>query len=220
MNRRFMTALSAIAFAVAALATPAAGQLGARPADDWIKMLDSPARVAGLKVDEVIARLGLKPGEVVADLGAGTGVFAVPLARAVGPSGKVYAVEVEQGLVDHIAAKAAKEGTRNVHAVLGRFADPALPSSDVDVAFIHDVLHHVEDRRAFLRNAARYMKPTGRFAIVELDAETGPHRNDPKLQITRDELRGWMAEIGYAEAEEVTNLFDDGKWFVIYARTR
>jgi ubiquinone/menaquinone biosynthesis C-methylase UbiE len=131
------------------------GQLGARPADDWIEMLDSPARVAALRIDEVIGRLQLKPGDVVADLGAGTGVFSVPLARAVGPTGKVYAVEIEQGLVDHIAARAREENMPNVHAIRGEFTDPVLPAADVDVAFLHDVLHHVQDRTTYLKNATR-----------------------------------------------------------------
>jgi SAM-dependent methyltransferase len=192
------------------------GQLGARPADDWIEMLDSPARVAALRIDEVIGRLQLKPGDVVADLGAGTGVFSVPLARAVGPTGKVYAVEIEQGLVDHIAARAREENMPNVHAIRGEFTDPVLPAADVDVAFFHDVLHHVQDRTTYLKNATRYLKSDGRFAIVEMDAATGPHRNDPALQITPDELHGWMAELGFVPFEEFPPY--DNKWYVIYGR--
>ena len=75
-------------------------QLGARDAEEWIKTLESPQRIAGLKINEVISRLYLKPGMIVADIGAGTGVFSRPLARAVAPGGKVYAIDVDQGLVD------------------------------------------------------------------------------------------------------------------------
>jgi predicted methyltransferase len=74
----------------------AAAQVAARPAEDQIRMLDSPNRVASLRVDDVISRLGLRPGHVVADLGAGTGVFSLAVSRLVGPSGKVYSVEVAE----------------------------------------------------------------------------------------------------------------------------
>ncbi len=206
-----------VALAVWTAALPAAArQLGARPAEEWITMLDAPARVAGLRVDEVIAKLRLKPGDVVADLGAGAGAFSLPLARGVGPEGKVYAVEIEQGLVDYIGRKAKDQRIGNVHPILGRFGDPALPSADVDVAFMHDVLHHVEDRPGYLRHASKYLKPGGRFAFVELDAKTGAHRNDAKLQITKEQLNAWMADIGFALAEEFP-MFED-KWYVVYAR--
>lgn len=206
-----------VALAVSAGYVPAAaGQLAARPAEEWIKMLEAPARVAGLRADEVIAKLRLKPGDVVADLGAGAGAFSFPLARAVGPQGKVYAVEIEQGLVDYIARKAKDQQVANVHPVLGRFADPALPSADVDLAFMHDVLHHVEDRPAYLRHASKYLKAGGRFAFVELDAKTGAHRHDPKLQITKEQLTAWMADVGFELSEEFP-MFED-KWYVIFSR--
>lgn len=207
-----------VALAVSAAAVPtAARQLAARPAEEWIRMLDAPARVAGLRVDEVIAKLRLKPGDVVADLGAGAGAFSLPLARAVAPQGKVYAVEIDRGLVDYIARKAKDQQVANVHPILGRFVDPALPSADVDLAFMHDVLHHVEDRPAYLRHASKYLKAGGRFAFVELDAKTGAHRHDATLQITKEQLTAWMADLGFAVSEEFP-MFQD-KWYVVYART-
>ena len=195
---------------------PAAAQLASRPAEEWIKMLDAPARVAGLKVDEIIVRLELKPGDVVADLGAGSGVFSVSLARAVKPSGKVYAVEIDQALLDHINRKVKERNVTNVRTVLGKFGDPSLPAADVDVAFMHDVLHHIEDRAGYLKNVARYLKPGGRLAIVEPDARIGPHRNDPKLQVTKEQLKAWMADTGFVPSNEF-HLFDN-KWYVIYVR--
>jgi cyclopropane fatty-acyl-phospholipid synthase-like methyltransferase len=70
-----------IAVAVA-LGSTAFAQLASRPIEEWIKVLDSPGRLAALKVDEVVARLQLKRGDVIADLGAGTGPFVVPFAKA------------------------------------------------------------------------------------------------------------------------------------------
>jgi ubiquinone/menaquinone biosynthesis C-methylase UbiE len=202
---------------IATYSVPAAAQLGARTADEWIKLLETPARIEALKLDEIISKLQLKPGDVVADLGAGSGVFSVPLARAVGAAGKVYAVEVDRALVEYIGRKIKDQHITNVQPVLGKFADPALPASDVDLALMHDVLHHVDDRAGYLKQVVRYLKPAGRIAIVEPDAEKGGHRDNPKLQITREQLRTWMTEAGLAQSAEFP--LGEERWYVIYART-
>jgi ubiquinone/menaquinone biosynthesis C-methylase UbiE len=216
MFRRRVRAASLVMLTAVTLPVSARAQLASRSTEEWIRMLDAPDRVAALKVDDIISTLGLKPGDVVADLGAGSGVFSIALARAVGPGGKVYAVDIDRGLLDHIDAKAKDQKIANVQTVLGRFVDPALPRADVDLAFMHDVLHHVEDRAGYLKNAAGYLKPTGRFAILEPDARNGPHREDPKLQITKEQLAAWMADSGLVPSREF-RLFDD-KWYVMYVR--
>ncbi len=214
--RSFVTVFSAALLAVLGLATPASAQLGARPTEEWLKTLDSANRVARLKVDEAIAALKLAPGAVVADIGAGSGTFTLPLAKAVTTSGKVYAVDIDQGLVDHIAKKAREEKATNVRGVLGKFTDPNLPARDVDVAFICDVLHHIENRAEYLKNLARYLKPTGRIAVIDFYPELGPHKNDPKLQVTTEEAKAWMAAAGFKPVEE-HKLYTD-KWYIVYAR--
>jgi ubiquinone/menaquinone biosynthesis C-methylase UbiE len=194
-------------------------QLAGRSATDWIERLERPDRVATLRIDDVLARLDLKPGMIVADLGAGTGLFARPIARKVAPTGKVYAVDVEQGLVDHIAKRAKEEQISNLHAVLGKFDDPTLPSRDIDLAFFHDVLHHIEKRETYLKALSNYMKPNSRIALIELDAERGGHRDDAALQLRRPEVDRFMANAGFYPVQEV-NLYkpEEGKWFVIYGR--
>src|SRR5512140_3782182 len=77
-------------------------QLGSRVTEEWIKTLERPERLKAQKVDEVIRRLDLEPGMVGAELGAGSGIFSRPMARAVAPGGKVYAVDIQQGLLDYI----------------------------------------------------------------------------------------------------------------------
>ena len=132
LRARFAAAIVLIVLSCAV----AAAQLGTRPAEDWIKVLDSPERLAELKVDRVVAALNLRPGEVVADPGAGSGPFIAAFAKAVGPSGRVYAVEVDQAFFPYIEAKAKAAGASNVQTVLGEFGDPKLPSTDIDVAFL------------------------------------------------------------------------------------
>ena len=213
--QRILRCLLTLAVA-AGLSRTADAQLASRPAEDWIRTLDASNRVARLKIDETMAKLKIQPGDVIADIGAGSGVFTLPLARKATPSGKVYAVEIEQGLVDHIANKAREQFVTNVKPVLGRFTDPHLPAPDVDLAFINDVLHHIEDRAGYLKHLAAYIKPSGRIAVIDFYPERGGHRNQPALQITKEQTAEWMAAIGFKPVEEF-ELFDD-KWFIVYSR--
>jgi ubiquinone/menaquinone biosynthesis C-methylase UbiE len=199
-----------------ALSASAAAQLASRPADEWIKVLDAPERLASLKVDEVVAAMKLRPGDVVADLGAGSGPFVAAFAKAVGPKGRVYAVEVDRSFFPHIQAKAKQAGVDNVRTVLGEFTDPRLPAADVDVAFMHDVLHHVENRAAYLKSLAKYLKPRARVVVIDYHAAQSPHRDQPELQVTRDQAAAWLAAAGFKPAEDVS-LFAE-KWYVIYSR--
>src|SRR4051812_31097135 len=155
---RQLTVVSAAAIAMLAAATLLAGgrQLASRPAPDWIARMERPERIASLRIDYIISKLDLKPGMTVADLGAGPGVISLPLAAAVAPAGKVYAVDIDRTFIDHIAMRAKERHVANVLPVLGHAADPALPARDVDVALFHDVLHHIQDRAAYLKSTATY----------------------------------------------------------------
>lgn len=194
-----------------------AGQLASRPAPDWIARMERPERLAGLKIDYIIQTLELKPGQVVADLGAGPGVIALPMAKTVGPTGKVYAVDIDQAFIDHINMRAKEQNLTNVKAVLGKFTDPGLPAEDVDVVLFHDVLHHIKDRADYLKNTAKYVKPGGKIAIVELDPKTGSHRNNPELTVSRDQAKTWLAAVGFKPVQEFDGL-TESKWFVVYTR--
>lgn len=215
-HQRWIGATAALALALLGGAAVSAGQLASKPADDWTARLERPERVAGLKIDYIIASLGLKPGQNVADIGAGPGIISVPMAKAVGPGGTVYAVEVDKGYFPHIMQKATAAQVTNVKTVLGAFTDPKLPARNIDVALFHDVLHHIEDRAGYLKAMASYMKPDGRIAIVELPP-TGSHKDEPALVVTKDQVKDWMAAAGFKPVQEFDGL-NEGKWFVVYGR--
>ena len=197
----------------------ASAQLGSRETKEWIQNLDRPERIAGLKIDEVLAVLKLKPGDNVADIGSGTGAFSLPFAKAVAPSGKVYAVDIDPGLLEYIAQKAKKENVANIQTVKGEFSDPKLPTHDVDLAFFHDVLHHIQNRQAYLKALGTYIKPTGRIALIEMnrDDPKTPHRNSPEMLLSKDEVKNWMAAAGFYPGEEY-DVYGNPKWFIIYVR--
>jgi ubiquinone/menaquinone biosynthesis C-methylase UbiE len=211
MFRIFALILSLLFFS-----SVASAQLASRPAQEWSKTLEQPSRLEGLKIDEIVARLGLKSRQVVADLGAGTGTFSVPMAKAVAPDGRVYANEIDKGYFPIIELKAREAGLTNIRTVLGEFTDPKLPAPDVDLGFMHDVLHHVEDRAGYLKNVARYLKPNGRFVIIDYRANQGPHREQPNLIVSEEQVTAWMKSAGFNRVEKV-DLFTE-KYFLIFSR--
>jgi len=214
-DRRILISLGLFALTLS-LPHIAAAQLASRPAEDWSKTLESHDRVASLKMDEIVATLRLKAGETVADIGAGSGLFEVPLAKVVSPGGKVYAVDIDGGFFPQIKRKADQAHVNNVETVLGKFTDPNLPSRNVDMVFFHDVLHHIQDRAAYLKSVAGYLKPGGRVVVIDYEAGLGPHKAQPGLQVSREQLGAWAKEAGLKQAEEV-KMFPD-RYFLVYSK--
>jgi ubiquinone/menaquinone biosynthesis C-methylase UbiE len=209
-----------ISLVLAGAVTASWAQLAPRKAEEWVTTLEGPQRVASQKIEGVLSRLSLKPGMVVADIGAGSGLFTRPLAKAVAPSGKVYAVDIQQDLLDHINTRNKEENIRNVQTVLGEFNDPKLPARDVDLAFINDVLHHIQNRAVYLKALGSYVKPTGRIAIIEMDKSdpNTAHKNQPELLVGRDEILQWMSDAGFKLVEEHADLFPHTRWFLIFGK--
>jgi len=121
--------------------------------------------------DQVVSALGLKKGEVVADIGAGSGYFTMRLARAVGPQGKVYAVDIVP--MDSIERQARKEELANIEVIVSRKDDPLLPSGSLDVAFFCETIHEIDDRVPFYRKIRTAMKRAGRLVLIEFSTGDG-----------------------------------------------
>jgi tRNA A58 N-methylase Trm61 len=213
-----ITVLAAAALAATLDSGSLTAQLGGRPAAEWATTLENGQRLESLDIEEVVAAAGFRAGEVVADIGAGTGIFSVPIARAVGSEGVVLAVEVDEGFLPIIEQKAREQGVSNVRPVLGQFTDPRLPQRDVDVAFFHDVLHHIEEREAYIRTLASYMPSGSRIVVVDYngDVEGIPHSNQPEMVIRPAEVARWMDAAGFDVTREI-DMFDD-KFFVVYTK--
>ncbi|MBS1855803.1 MAG: methyltransferase domain-containing protein [Acidobacteria bacterium] len=197
--------------AVGGAATGAFAQLAQGPADKYIAAMDNPHRV--LKVDEVIAKLELKPGDIVADIGSGSGSFSIPMAKAIAPNGVLYAVDIDQKMLDHVAQRAKDAGITNLRTVLGEYDDPKLPVKNVDVAFFHRVLHMIEHRQAYLDATAKYLKPDGRVVVIDKNHEQSPNS---WMWLNQSDVDTWMAAIGFYPAQQFA-VFDD-RYFVAYQR--
>ncbi len=153
--------------------------------------------------ERVIEALRLSPGDHVADLGSGGGYFTFRLAKAVEPMGHVYAVDVDAGMNAYIIERAREEGIGNVSAILARYDDPLLPESGVDMIFTSNTYHHLEERRAYFRNARRYLRPGGRVAILDL-AGKGWFDGIFGHWTPAATIRAEMEEAGYRLEEELT----------------
>lgn len=213
--RRILIFLGLFAFTLS-LSHLAVAQLASRPAEDWTKTLESHDRIANLKMDEIVAKLRLKPGDTVADIGAGSGLFEVPLAKAVSPGGKVYAVDIDEGFFPQIKRKADEAHVTNVQTVLGKYTDPNLPAKNVDLVFFHDVLHHIQDRAGYLKSVAGYLKPSGRVVVVDYEQGQGPHKATPDLEVGREQLGAWAKDAGLKQVEDV-KMFPD-RYFLVYSK--
>jgi ubiquinone/menaquinone biosynthesis C-methylase UbiE len=214
-NRRMLIFSGLFAFTLG-LSHLAAGQLASRPAEDWAKTLESHDRVANLKMVEIVAKLRLKPGNTVADIGAGSGLFEVPLAKAVSPGGKVYAVDIDEGFFPQIKKKAEEAHVTNVQTVLGKYTDPNLPGKNVDLVFFHDVLHHIQDRDGYLKSVAGYLKSSGRVVVIDYEQGQGPHKGHPELEVSREQLSAWAKDAGLKQAEDVQMFLD--RYFLVYSK--
>lgn len=143
-------------------------------AADW---LDRPEREREEAPTKLMQALKLRPGDAVADIGAGSGYFTFRLADRVGPKGKVYAVEIQQEMLDIIDKRMKARGVENIDLVLGTEKDPKLPADSVDLVLLVDVYHEFSYPFEMTAAMVRALKPGGRLVFVEYRKE------DPQVPI-------------------------------------
>jgi ubiquinone/menaquinone biosynthesis C-methylase UbiE len=120
---------------------------------------------------QMIENLGVRPGMTVCDMGCGNGFYSLWLARLVGPTGRVLAVDIQSEMLRLLQARAAERNIRNVEPILGSVVDPNLPPDEVDLILCVDVYHefsHPEEMLAEMRTA---LSPQGVLVLVEYRAE-------------------------------------------------
>jgi len=211
---RLLLVLSLLAAASAAAQAPHTHRHSFGDAEKWAHVFDDPERDAWQKPHQVIEALGLRPDAVIADIGAGTGYFAVRFANMV-PAGKVYAVDVEPGMVRYLAERAKKEKRANLVAVKGAAGDPRLPEK-ADLVVLVDVYHHIEQRERYFRALAASLKPGGRIAVIDfrMDSPSGPPKS---ARVAPERVKAELAAAGYALAEEYGFL--PRQYFLVFTRT-
>lgn len=141
------------------------------------RWMDRSVRESEEQPERALDLIGIAPGTTVADVGAGSGYMTSRLAARVGPSGKVYANDLQSGLLATVKDNAARAGRSNVETVLGTDTDARLPAAAIDLALLVDVYHEFSQPAAMLRSLRRALTPGGRLVLVEYRKE------DPTLPI-------------------------------------
>lgn len=121
------------------------------------------------EVERLVAWLEVRPGMHVADLGAGDGTFAMALARRVGPSGRVYATEIDPARLADIQRTKANAGLQNVTVVEGAVSGTNLPEGCCDALFSRLVYHHLTDPAAVNTDILRILRPGGRLVVIDFE---------------------------------------------------
>ena len=164
-----------------------AGHHGGRNIKDYIQRMESADRAAWQKPDEVIAALNIKPGERIADVGCGPGYFTLPLAEAVGPAGKVWAVDIQAEMLDRLREHIAERGVSNIEPQLVPENDPRLPPGQVDTVFIVNTYHHFSYRPVYVSKLRRALAPGGRIVILDFIPKSREQRGfGPRLEMQLD----------------------------------
>ena len=141
---------------------------------DW---LDRPEREKEEDPEGALNAIGIRPGMIVADIGAGTGYMSLRLAKRVGPSGKVYANDIQPEMLSRLRQNADKAKLKNIETVLGSDVDPKLPVGQLDLVLLVDVYHEFSQPQKMLRKIRETLKPAGRLVLLEYRKE------DPNIPI-------------------------------------
>lgn len=177
------------------------------PPDQYIAILEDPRRDEWQKPEEVIAALKLQPGQFVADVGAGTGYFTVRLARAVGQKGTVFAIDVDTAMLDYLRQRLAKEQVRNVQVMQVPPHDPLLIDGSLDLIFVCNTYHHLEEREVYLRKLRKALKPDGRLVIIDFYKKDGmPVGPPPQIRVSEETVRQELQKAGLQVVEQLAFL--------------
>jgi ubiquinone/menaquinone biosynthesis C-methylase UbiE len=139
----------------------------------WVERFESSGREVYDRRAAIVAASGVKAGMRVADIGAGTGLFTREFARAVGPSGRAYAVDISKTFVDNILRTAREQGLGNVTGIVNTQNDTGLSPASIDLAFVCDTYHHFEQPRAMLDSIRRALKPGGTLVVIDFERIEG-----------------------------------------------
>ena len=139
--------------------------------------LERPERVREEEPDLALNILNVAKGSSVADVGAGSGYWTVKLAERVGPSGRVFATDLQPQMLDILGPRLTARGITNVTLVQGAVDDARLPPASVDLELMVDVYHELSQPQAILRSLRTALKPGGRLVLLEYRKE------DPSIPI-------------------------------------
>jgi predicted methyltransferase len=199
-------------------AAPAPGQAPAQadrptstPYAGDLSIFEYPDRDKKLHVERVMDLLGIAPGKTVADVGAGSGWFTVRAAVRVGPSGQVYAEDINPKAIDYIGERAKKEKLENVRPTLGSVDDTKLPTNAVDAVLILKTYHEFAHPVPLMERLKLSLRPGAKVGIIDRNGNGTDHGIMPEV-VERE-----MAQAGFKRTAKYDFTKDDGQdYFLIF----
>lgn len=177
--------------------------------DTYIQNLERPDRDEYQQPEKVIEALDLKPGMVVADIGAGSGYFTRRLANAIGETGHVLAIDIEQKMLDYNKQELEKLGMANrATFILAKPDDPSLTDNSVDLVFLCNAYHHVEHHVDYWAKIKSALKSDGRVVIIDFyhDERSGKLGFSKHHLVPRERVISNMEKAGLTFSKEHTFL--------------
>ena len=200
MRSRTLRTLSLIVLVFSCAAqTPTAVQRQPAPVmgvggADW---LVRPERIQEEEPDRMLAALDIRKGSVVADVGAGVGYHVWRLADIVGPTGKVIAEDIQEGMIQLLRKNIEARKLRNVEIVLGTPTDPKLPSNSLDLVLMVDVYHEFAEPVTMMRHIRNSLKSDGRVVLVEFRKEDPGVPIQPLHKMSVQDVRSELEPMGF-----------------------
>ncbi|HEX8422184.1 MAG TPA: class I SAM-dependent methyltransferase [Pyrinomonadaceae bacterium] len=161
------------------------------PYKGTLSIFEDAKREEKLQINRVMDILGISEGSRVADIGAGSGWFTVRAARRVGARGAVYAVEINEEYLKHIAERAAQEQLSNVRTILGKEDDPLLPKAGVDAVLLLKTYHEIAEPILLLRALRRSLSAGALVGIIDRNGAGDDHGLDERKVIKEAERAGF-----------------------------
>jgi ubiquinone/menaquinone biosynthesis C-methylase UbiE len=166
--------------------------------------------------DLAMRLIRVQRGQTVADLGAGSGYYTRRLAKAVGDTGRVYAVDIQQGMLDLLQANLAREKITNVVSVLGAPDDPRLPADSLDLVLMVDVYHEFGRPQTMLQRMKEALKTGGRLVLLEYRGEDPDVPIRPEHKMTKAQVKLELAHEGFTQQR----IYDDLPWQHLFIFTK
>ncbi len=174
--------------------------------DEWASRWEAESREVCALRDEIVAAIGITPGSTVVDVGAGTGLFVAPFAEAVGPEGRVLAVDIAPAFVAHLTERSREEGFSNVQARLSQERSLGLKPGSAHYAFVCDTYHHFEYHEDMLDSLFRTLHSGGELVIVDFERIPGVSREWilGHVRAGKQEVTQEVVAAGFVFVEEVS----------------
>ena len=168
----------------------------------WEKVFEDPKRDEWQQPERVIREMNLRPGDVVADIGAGTGYFTRRFSVAVGPEGKSLGLDIEPSMIQYMKDDAQKLNLPNYLAGIIKTDDPGLDEQSVDVVFLCNTFHHIQNRVDYFKRVMRSIRPGGRLVIVDFYKRELPYGPPPGHKLSKHTVIEELQQAGYRLKQE------------------